>query len=78
MDLVSSREVRHTDFGSKAESRDQFISIVIEDDVADFMECLLILALFAIADVVERLRLILEAIASCEIDADYHGHLHST
>ena len=72
-----SAEIGKIDFSSKAKGRHQFVSIVVEHDVADLMECLLVLTAFGGSDVVQRSGLVLYSITGCEINADDHRHLHS-
>ena len=77
MYFSSSIEVRQVDFSSKAKSRHQFISIVVEDYVANLVKCLFVLAAFDGSDMVQRIGLILDSIACCEVNAHDHSHLHS-
>lgn len=77
MYLIHCIECRHVDLRTKAEGRHEFVVVVIQHDVTYFMESLLVLASRVRCDVMQRSGLGLHAIASCEIYADYHRHLHS-
>lgn len=77
MHLSISVEVGLTDFRTKSKARHEFISIVIQYDIADLVDSFLVLTLLDWSDIVQGVRLILNAIAGSEVDADHHGHLHA-
>lgn len=77
MDFVVGVEGRHVHLGSETESRHQFIIIVIEDYVADFVQGFLIATSLHGGKVMERGWVTLDAITGSEVDGQDHGHLHS-
>lgn len=78
MHLASSVEIRKIYLCTKAKSWHQFISVIIQHNIANLMKGFFVLALLGWSDVVKRGRLILNTIASSEIDANHHCHLHAT
>lgn len=77
MDFVVGVEGRHVHLGAEAESGHQFIIIVIEDYVADFVHGFLIAASLHGSEVVERGWVALDAVTGSEVDGQDHGHLQS-
>lgn len=77
MDFSTCVEVGKVDFSTKSKARDQFVSIVIQDDIADLVDSLLVLAPLDWSDIVQGVGLILDAVAGSKVDADHHGHLHA-
>lgn len=78
MYLSGSVEVWKVDFCTKSKTWNEFVSVVIEDDVTNLVNGLLILTLLYRSDIVQGVGLVLYAVTCSEVDADNHGHLHAT
>ena len=78
MNFVVACESGHIDFCSKSKTWHKFISIVVKNNVTDFMKSFLILTSFVSCVIVKRCVGSLNSIAGCEIDANDHRHLHSS
>ena len=77
MHFVIGVEVWHVYLRAKAKGRHEFVVVVVQHDVADFMEGLLVLASRVRRHVMQRSGLGLHTVTGREIYADYHRHLHA-
>lgn len=78
MNFPSCIKSRQADFSPKSKSRDKFISIIIQDNIAYLVKRLLIVAFLYWSYIVQRIRLALYAITCGKINTYNHSHLHPT
>jgi hypothetical protein len=77
MHFGSSIKGRHIDLSSKAKGGYKFIIIIIQGDIAYFMQSLLVLTPFCWSNIMQRSRLVLISIACSKVNAENHRHLHT-
>ena len=77
MHLVVTSKSRHVDLGSESKTRHQFVSIVIQDNCAHFMQSFLVLTPFVGSVIVQGGVGCLDSITCGKINADHHCHLQT-
>ena len=72
MNFASSCKISHIDLSTKTKGWDKFIIIIIEDNVADFKQCLFVLTFSGWGYVVKGSRTILNTVAGCKVNTYNH------